>query len=904
MNTILQDGAKAAIWCEPVQQRSYVVAMARLTPDQGAYKAADVIWATVPLPNANLATDRSFYHVFQIGQVPPELFNWALTLGQWANAIDVCQNNNAVITVYMANGTVLPIGSVYVMQNFDRNILVAVRIDPNVQLGTTNYVNNVTGQTLTRGVTMADQQAYIRIYSNDRFDSPNFKSNAPQPIDCIGALTQFVSSQSDYTNFVNRANAMIASYGGVGMPVWYMDGFVSNAPGAYTPAMLNRTWSMFYDESIMRQNFYPCNTLNTFVSTVDPYTSKYVLLADNSYSLIEYAGDIDFYLVLTNANNSQLQGVYIDRSNIHTVRNLTHNAYSIRTDVIQALTLAHGFLSNIANLQIMAMVRDGGQYRGLPNTANRVEELYKLPVAQIAQAMTGVNSLVPEWQAVNLEAAAYSRLMGAADGEITLQLAEQAYGYNAASKYANPVLQAVTPAGNHGQVLATLAQDILDIQTQGSWRSIYAYDATGALLGWSNDQGLSNLIELPVYPVIPTTAEMIPLLGSTTLDGTFFNENVSDWGLTQYGFRAYACDAPSGTPDEIWTDITGSSYYSVAPNAQGIPTLTWNFAALNTAGLFPAVRINKYVHMFTPPAFQPGYPGYIVFSVDSTVTWMGASVSRPQSVPPGTVDVFMDGESLVYGVDYYMAWPQICIVKKPTTLPANMQILVRSYGNANPATVKPYPPREVGFVKGGILSVDGTYNIRNDRNIRVVAGGLMQLPSAVQFAEGASGQLFTDGRPYAVTDYLLPVEPYTDLTTNEWYDTAEDLDTRVENYLTPRINPVPPVFSAVIGDRWEVFSPFLSALIQQFMFGSFLNNGELNTAYTNLDVAGWVAPFTWLLAYDPCHVGVDDNYVVIEPHQYTTVINVTQAQWVFLEYVITNYLSSATRLTPSVAIGP
>jgi hypothetical protein len=904
MNTILQDGARAAIWCEPVQQRSHVIALARLTPDSGSFQTANVLWSAVPLPGSGIPNDRSFYHVFQIGQVPPDLLNWVFTLGQWVSAVDMCQSQNAVITVYLANGTVLPLGTVYLMQNYDRNLLVAVRIIPKLALGSTTYINNVTGQTLTRGVVISDEQVYLRTYSNDRFNSSTFRATAPSPTQGISAVTQTINSQADYIRFT-AANASLAQkYAGIGAVVYYTNGFITTPPGAYRPALLGSTLTAFWDESVVRINYYPMQGLPSFTSTVDPYTSKYVLLADSTYNLIEYAGDIDFYLV--SITNGVMQGVYIDRSIVGTVRNLTHNAYSIRAASILTLTTQHAFLADVNSLQIMAVVRDGGQNRGIPNTSNRIEELYQLSVAQIAQAMTGVNSLVPEWQAVNLEASSYCQLMSADDSAITLQLAENAYGYNAASRYANPVLQAVTVAGDHGQVTATLAQDILDLQHTTSWRSVYAYDVNGLLLGYSNDQGRSNLIELPVYPVIPTTAEMMPLLTSTTLDGAYNGMNVSDWGLIQYGFRAYACDAPGGVPDEIWTDITSASspYYTVAANGSGVPTLSWNASALTAAGLYGAIRIANIIHLYTPPALEPGYPGYMVFSVESSVTWRGTLAMRPQRIPPAVVDVFMDGQSLVLGIDYYMNWPQICIVKRPTTTPDVTAILVRSYGNANPRTVHPYPPREVGFVKGGILSVDGTYNIRNDRNIRVVTNGLLQLPTAVRFEESGTGPLSIDGRPYAISDYLLPVEPYTDQSTNGWYNSAEDLDTRVENYLTSRIALTPPVFSAVINDRWVVFSPLLSCLIQQFELGNFLNHGELTRPYNNLDVAGWLAPFLWLLPYDPCHVGVDSNYAVIEPHQYITTVQVTQPQWVFLEYVIANYLSNATQLTPSVVIGP
>ena len=70
-------------------------------------------------------------------------------------------------------------------------------------------------------------------------------------------------------------------------------------------------------------------------------------------------------------------------------------------------------------------------------------------------------------------------------------------------------------------------------------------------------------------------------------------------------------------------------------------------------------------------------------------------------------------------------------------------------------------------------------------------------------------------------------------------------------------------------------------------------------------MGNWITsllPIWSLIEYEPILNGADVYYVNILPHQYSTVMEVTERQYVFLEHIIHIYLRDSIDLTPSVSI--
>jgi hypothetical protein len=384
-------------------------------------------------------------------------------------------------------------------------------------------------------------------------------------------------------------------------------------------------------------------------------------------------------------------------------------------------------------------------------------------------------------------------------------------------------------------------------------------------------------------------------------DGVYYNDDIYSHGLKQYGFRCYACPIVGGIPNENWEDITHTDYYTYLPD-EPIPAIIWNTVLLAANNLFVCVKVGGFIHWYDAPQVAPdiaNYPGYMMLTVTSRVVWDGGVVVRPQSLAPGIVDVFMDEKCLIQGLDYYIQWPNIVVVKKPSTTVNVTDIKVRSYGHCDKVTGKPLEPRELSFVKGGILSVNNHFDVRNDRCVRINVGGGLKRRDQVSFAEVDHLRHSTDGRPYSISDYLLSVEGFTTRTTNDYRDASVDVDNRVSDYLTTRLPTIHPNYPIVEIERWLVYSPFCSAVIHAVKHGLL---GALDGTYSDVDVDNFVTPWKFLLDYDPCIRGFEGNYVIVLAHQHDEVIAVTSAQYSFIERVIETYLHGIPDLTPSVSI--
>lgn len=109
MSGIVRDHALKNIWCTPDQDRLIQVDPHRITVDGGAYKTVRVLWEHLTLPSNH------YYHVYQIGQVPPVLYNLPILKDEWLSLTDIPNTRNMVVRVFAENGIVYPIGLGYLL---------------------------------------------------------------------------------------------------------------------------------------------------------------------------------------------------------------------------------------------------------------------------------------------------------------------------------------------------------------------------------------------------------------------------------------------------------------------------------------------------------------------------------------------------------------------------------------------------------------------------------------------------------------------------------------------------------------------------------------------------------------------------------------------------------------------
>jgi hypothetical protein len=266
-------------------------------------------------------------------------------------------------------------------------------------------------------------------------------------------------------------------------------------------------------------------------------------------------------------------------------------------------------------------------------------------------------------------------------------------------------------------------------------------------------------------------------------------------------------------------------------------------------------------------------------------------------IPPGRLDLWLNNRRLVKGLDYYINYPELVIVNKEYLLDGPTQnVSFRAYGFCNP-DMSIRGSKQVGFVENGLLSYNGQYDLRDDKVVQITVDGRSLTRNDVKFPEdgwgvGVSSQY--EGRPYEVSDVVVPIRGVTDYDTYLLRERSVNLDKRVSDYLTTKFpEHVFPDLPAVL-EAYKVYSPFLNKLIRDIVRGVFLIP---STIQTDRQVMTSVQAYRYLLAYDPCVLGVNDTFVVIHPVATWGTITVKSIQYNFLERVIALLLNGKVDLT-------
>ena len=896
-NRFLVEHALENVWAQPIQDKQHVLQMARYTESSGAYRRVRIHRFFVDLPESEDG-GLLWHHVFQIGQAFPILFGLDALKNNWVRADRIAVDHGVMINVFLESGAQVALCHCWIRQVSDSNIILAVEVREGFDLGTELVVDEMGAQVLSQR-RISDEKVYFRCYQNAKAQTNSWALTTPSDFKPISYVYQHVKNSTDFVKFLNAVKATQTKHGNKGKGRYYIDGFLMGTQLSYNAALhLNRYLIYIHDETVLYDGIVKLEDMGTFVSQLDNGNMKMALVVQEAIKdvSIHYHDDCDFYLtnqpLITRNTN---RGCYIGRVRKDIVRQITHNGYSFRTASINALINEH--LSDMFKegvVYLRYIVRDGGMRKGLPFHRERLNELYLLPFDKIKEALWGVNSVVPEWRAEYLEKSFYMKLVSSDWQKVDDTLVSKAYGYHALMNvsFSEPVRPVNLSYSLKPGYLASPVRN-------GINASMYRYNAQGIYIGPKNIRIQSQLHYDPEAGV--SLAEFINLPYHATEDGTFIDQDVTSADLVDYGFRAYVCSYRNGGPVNDWIDATDSVWYSYTEK-DGVGKVTWNYALLDAANLYPAVRIQNKVHCYD---FQPKgtYTGVVRFSIESEQNVAGTMRKQVQYIPSDTLDLFLNGRPLIEGVDYYVRWPEVVIVKRITTAMKDTKINIRHYGVSLSKRFDHRIPREIGFTKAGILSADGEYDLRNDRNIRILVDGVLKTRQEVRFAETGTGAISADGRPYCIQEYRFPMDGFVPVSTKTLAVEAEDIDDRVMNYITPYINPKVTKRGFIDGDRYQVVSPLISALLHAMVTFGFLGNGELdNITITDKVIERLAEPYWSLLKYEPIWNEADVYYVNILPHQYSSPMEISERQYVFLEYIISIYLRDSVDLTPYVKI--
>lgn len=851
----IEDHALKNVWCAPYQDRQSIIQAARITPKGGVWNQVKVGWRWHTLP-----MQATRFHVFQVGQLFPALLGLFPQQYKWVNFADNCNQMKMIVDIYLDSGVELPRFEAWYMVDADRNLFMALR-DPRPNID----------------VRIDEQNVYLRVYTNayyqslradPRVDFIQVKGQRPTNTDAILAM------QQDFINLQALPGQVYA----------FVNGFKVSAIDLIT-VKLGDTVEYVYDASIFKVVDFPISDLRTFDSLRD-LKSKYLLhyagLGDNE---IDYQDDIDVFLVKP-VLNGRHRGVYVHRNAGDTLRMVTHKDYSIAVPYIVALANYQPDWNDVNGLVIRLHIRYGGWNRALVNENNRIKELYKLDDLNLRQAMLGIDSTVQNWRADVLENAAYPLLMESLVPCLPETTVETAYGYNAISK-----LLGDTPTF----VRQESGQGVIDVPYGLQVKATaYEYDVNGHLLGYFAHNAGS------VYPAHDSRSKLIEMIagaGDDLLDEVYGSQTqVLD---PKADYRFYTCPISGGLPTNQWTDVTGSNQYVII-NGQ----LTW---LTNPANTYTLVRGNRTFLAYSLDIMVTR--GVLEFTLVHRQRRNGVVAPWIMQIPMGELALFLNGHSLIEGVDYFMQFPKIVITNKDALvdpLNSTQHLDIRFTGFCKSDLTHEDTMDDFGFVQYDLLSKNHTYNIRDDKVLRIVVGGALYDRSELKFSETDSGVTVLDpmnGKPYLVRDIVVPMRGQTIGDTYTMRAESLQIDKAISDYMSLKIPepqmPNPPVIEAL----YPIYSPFCSRLIADLTSGQ-LDDPRMYGNYGGPLVMELCKPYEYLLAFDPTQEALrpDPNFTIVHPHELTTVIDIGIYQYRFLSQAVNIYLNNQVDLSQFLRI--
>lgn len=862
MGDFLQRNAYTNVWCTPNQDKQTILKPSKLTPINGVRNSVAVMWRTIKLPDNN-----SRFHVYHIGQVHPMLIGLSDSPSIWITAAKACNEQKLIVDIYSAKGYQIPRFDCHYMVTPEQNLIVALRVQDTEQIP----------------IDLNTEDIFIRLYKNAFFNS----DRADAVEDIIQVIGRKVQTNQDIINLQASLNAYRALPGACycsvnGMVVDNID-LITTRPGDAA--------EFVYDSSIKQILTFPITNLKDFISDLDSI-HKYLIHNSTDVQTIDYHDDIDFFIVKPATGVNRFKGLYYHRNNEIAVRMVTHKDYALPVPFVAAYVASVPEWNSVDDLQLIVHIRKAGYVRPLIFEANRIKDLYRMNDTDALNAMVGLNATVDVWKAASLENSDYCALMRANLGEISRRSVQTAYGYNAVSKLVgdSPLLTYV----NSG-----VREVVIPVAFQESC-TVYEYDADGLLLEWHSHANNA------IYAVVNPNTRLTEIIGGTageTLE-IFRDQQTSVLNLNN-NYRFYTSPIVNGISTNVWTDVTNTNVYSITGNV-----VTW---AISLSGFNTKIISNKQ-HL----AYAQEYlinNGIINFTLKEYRSDLSAY--RTLQIPLGSLDVFINGRSLIRNLDYYINFPVIVITNKEYLKDVEsrtQRVVVRHHGFCK-SDITLLDPPDVGFVQYGVLSFNNRFDIRDDKVNRITVDGKLYHPSELEYGEEDFDIHVTDtrnGSPYAIQDIAVKMNSYLQAGTGSYVDPtyelrelAQQTDIAISNYLTLKIPEKEPTNQSAIVDLYKVYSPFFSRIINDLKDG-ILTDPVFAQQYGDQFVKTKCLPYEQWLQFDPLLDAnkVDHNFVIIHPHQYTHYISLDIISYKFLTRVQKLYggelidLSSFVNITP------
>lgn len=831
MEQWLKKHAATNVWCRPAADARLLVGPRRLTPKEGDIYGLNVSEHSILMPKPD-----TWFHVFQVGGFDPAYLGFTQPWAGWKRADSLVNAHNVAMIVYNTKGRTFPLSMVWLRVISNGNFIIAT-------------------EAYDQQINFGEDDLNIRFYNGAFNKSPNWNVNYR-----TFTNSKIVRTGDDIVNFITEYTESTKK---PGYTFAYVNGYRVKALTLENVKLWDYV-EYFHDGLVREVVEFNANALPSFVSLLDK-KKKYILHPPKNRITQDFINDVEIYIF-----HKDQEGRYFHVNQANALRQLTHRDFSIDSTKLVQIAENEGW-KNLSEVRVRLYIRRSGIDRPLIYEANRIHELYKLKDADILSAMTGKNAVVDCWRADKLEQCPYSRLMAAMPINITKELATDAYGYNSISSLVGMTPQDVIVAdtGNYVTLPPLLARNC----------TVYEYDADGLLLGFY----LHADPRYDQYKCQNANAVRIEAVEGRGSDQLDINWDAATYKVESgFNYRFYVEKLLSGVGTGEFEDVTGTDAYRI--DLEG--NVIWE---VDQTRRKPVVWKDSRFTAYE--VTDDGYDGTYKFSIQTYHADKKAKV--PLMFQHDTLEIWMNGKSLISGLDYVVKWPQVIICNKEylhdITDYHKPKIIVRGRNMTGE-----YQPPKFGYVIGGMLSNNTRFDVRDDKVVRISVAGAMKSREDVIFREDQAIALknVENGMPYVIDDPLIPLRNVPSYSTYVMRGLARDVDQVVEDYMSIKIPQGPALVHNPIPKKHRLISPLLNKLVHDLINEilipeedpdkDFISGEEMDRIMEN---------YKYLIDYDPVVREIDTRYVEIHPHDGETLVLLRPLHYSIIERANKTYLN-------------
>ena len=597
-------------------------------------------------------------------------------------------------------------------------------------------------------------------------------------------------------NALTLTNNFISQYNNEDLTI-FINGYLSNASNI----AVNQAVDVVYDPQIKAIYKSMLNTLPVFYSELDQ-KRKYLFHVDpTNIDELDFISNIDFYLVIDNGTDKY--GLYVHRNNVENIRNVTFHDYSILTNNIQNLISNLPIAIKDYSLYLVGYFRHSPYGQNLINTDQELLNFYKIEKNKFT-LLAGKND-VSIYNASKLEMSPIMRYITSYQSSLYNFDSLDVAGYNSITKLV------CSPLVNVENTLIEIPECFSNAFT--------AYEFSNGILNLYSSDNKNGAYQV----VNGNTDQVLFINGSTTNDP---NSIYIEWSggnysvPTLYDFRVYGYNGE-------WSDITN--------NITVLTVMNNNVLSYPEGYSEVLIKTNQYTLNIDNVVYIDN-SGYIATIDDPNMV----------NIPYGFVDVYLNGFTLIYGIDYFLIGNDVYVTNVDKLLLNDFnKILISCYGFCNSDLTMPnYNETKV------------IINNNNEQINSIIESSYMPSVPIVN-SEVYNNQTFTQDY-LEVTNKVYPISLRTfyNKDTQTFLDNESNRETIVDN-LEEIFNSFKP--KDVLVNKKILLSPFLNIVLYNSI--NHYYDAFITSDYTRSDIGMFLFSLREQFNQDPLfNDNLDKNY--------------------------------------------